>query len=161
MKIKTTIVASLCALVCAVGLLWWHSSRTPQVLPPLAAAPASNAVASSPHITGSSQAPFPSTNVGSNQPLSREFDLAVNPYAAGLREPGKSKREWDAGYITHFQQAKSGDAVKFELTGGVMAEGNVKIIQVANGQVSYVSGELTAPEAGKFFFLTPPAGGKA
>ena len=161
MKIKTTIVASLCALVCAVGLLWWHSSRTSQVLPPLAAAPASNAVASSPHITGSSQAPFPSTNVGSNQPLSREFDLAVNPYAAGLREPGKSKREWDDGYITHFQQAKSGDAVKFELTGGVMAEGNVKIIQDANGQVSYVSGELTAPEAGKFFFLTPPAGGKA
>lgn len=42
-----------------------------------------------------------------------------------------------------------------------MAEGTVKIIQVVDGKVTYVSGELTAPEPGKFFFLTPPLGGKA
>ena len=89
------------------------------------------------------------------------MDLAVNPYAGALREPGKSKRDWNAGYIGTFQKAKAGDPVRFELTGGVMAEGSVKITQITDGQVSYVSGVLDAPEPGKFFFLTPPVGGKA
>ena len=157
MNIKKIIVASLGVAVGVGSLLWWHSSLTPHALSPLAATSASNVV----NVIGSSNASLQSVSASTNQPLSREFDLALNPYAAGLHEPGKSKRAWDAGYITNFQQAKSGDAVKFELTARVMAEGSVKIIQVADGQVSYVSGELTAPEAGKFFFLTPPAGGKA
>lgn len=89
------------------------------------------------------------------------MDLKVNPYAAGLREPGKFKREWDVDFIKNFQQSKAGDLVRFELTSGVMAEGMVKIIQVADGSVTYISGELIKPESGKFFFLTPPAGGKA
>ncbi len=89
------------------------------------------------------------------------MDIAVSPYAGGLRERGKSKRAWDVGYIESFQHAKDGDPVRFELTNGVMAAGSVKIIQLRDGAVSYVSGELTAPEAGRFFFLTPPAGGKA
>ena len=37
----------------------------------------------------------------------------------------------------------------------------VRTVQSGEGRVTYVAGELTAPEAGKFFFLTPPAGGKA
>ena len=89
------------------------------------------------------------------------MDITVNPYAAGLHAPGKSKRAWDAAYIESFQQAKNGDPVRIELTGGVMAEGSVKIIQFNDSRVSYVSGELTGPETGKFFFLTPPLGGKA
>ena len=87
--------------------------------------------------------------------------MAVNPYAGALREPGKSKRAWDAGYIESFQSAKSGDPVHFELTGGVIAEGSVKITQIEGGRVAYVSGVLARPESGKFFFLTPPDGGKA
>jgi hypothetical protein len=86
----------------------------------------------------------------------------VNPYAGALRENGKSKRDWDASYIQSFRTSKTGDPVRFELTNGVMAEGTIKIVRNSqDGQVSYVSGELTAPETGKFFFLTPPAGGKA
>src|SRR5689334_924828 len=30
------------------------------------------------------------------RPQTREFDINVNPYAAALQEPGKSKRAWDA-----------------------------------------------------------------
>ena len=37
----------------------------------------------------------------------------------------------------------------------------IKITQTRDGELCYVSGELTAPEPGKFFVLTPPAGGKA
>ncbi|MES2657608.1 MAG: DUF642 domain-containing protein [Verrucomicrobiota bacterium] len=94
-------------------------------------------------------------------PVSREMDVTVNPYAAGLGGPGKSKRAWDAGFIGSFLQAKAGDPVRFELTNGVIAQGTVKMIQSDGTVVSHVSGELTAPEKGKFFLLTPPAGGKA
>jgi len=166
---KPLLVAFLVAL--AVGtVLWWQH-------PPAARGPSSPAVASgaAAHAVAppASLNPPPASVVAggnlppqvaaasTNQPLSREFDLTVNPYAAALREPGKSKRGWDADYIKTFQTAKAGDPVKFELTGGVMAEGSVKIIQAAGGEVSYVSGVLTAPETGKFFFLTPPIGGKA
>lgn len=102
----------------------------------------------------------PGTSAGTVR-VSREMDIAVNPYAAGLSGPGKSKRAWDARFIQGFSQAKDGDAVSFELTGGVMAEGIVKIVQSDGAVVSYVSGELTAPEKGKFFFILPPEGGKA
>ena len=78
-----------------------------------------------------------------------------------MREPGKSKRAWDADFLRAFQNAKNGDPIRFELTGGVMAAGTIKITQYRDGELSYLSGELTAPEAGKFFFLTPPPGGKA
>jgi hypothetical protein len=94
-------------------------------------------------------------------PISREMDVALNPYAAGLRGPGSSKRAWDARFIERFQQAKDGDPVRIELTDGVVAEGIVKIVQRDGAVVSYVSGELTTPEQGKFFILTPPEGRKA
>ncbi|RYD66454.1 MAG: hypothetical protein EOP83_05005, partial [Verrucomicrobiaceae bacterium] len=89
------------------------------------------------------------------------MDVTLNPYAAGLQQPGTSKRAWDVGFIGRFQEAKDGDPIRFELTDGAIAEGVVKIVQRDGGVVSYVSGELTAPEKGKFFFLTPPEGGKA
>ncbi len=126
-----------------------------------AAAPTSGGISTGTQATAATTAPLASAGVDPNRPVSRELDPAVNPYAAALREPGKSKRAWDADYIGQFQSAKAGDPVRFELTAGVMAEGVVKIIQLAKGRVAYVSGTLTAPEPGKFFFLTPPAGGKA
>ena len=94
-------------------------------------------------------------------PASREMDVALNPYAAGLQAPGTSKRAWDVHFIQSFQQGKEGDPIRFELTDGAIAEGVVKIVQRDGAVVAYVSGELTAPEKGKFFFLTPPEGGKA
>lgn len=95
----------------------------------------------------------------SPQPL--EPAEATNPYAAALREPGISKRPWPVDFMSQFQQAAAGDPVRFELTGGVFASGTLKISQFRDGEVTYVSGELTAPEKGKFFFLTPPSGSKA
>jgi len=105
------------------------------------------------------------TGGGGNAPVdlvaSREMNLAVNPYAASLRGPGKSKRTWDADSINQFQNAKSGDPVAFELTGGGMAQGEVRFLRYREGRISYVSGRLTDPEQGTFFILRPPEGGKA
>jgi len=152
---KKVLLVGLCVFFFVGGLLWWHYSQSSREVAPRATAVSSGSVKAGTNLPPvlAKAAPAPS--------VSREMDLTVNPYASGLREPGKSKRGWDADYIKSFQQAKNGDPVRFELTGGVMAEGSVKITQIKDGQVTYVSGVLTAPEPGKFFFLTPPAGGKA
>lgn len=97
------------------------------------------------------------TNAG----VSREFDARVNPYAGALREPGQSKRAWDADFLKGFATAQSGDPIRFELTAGRMAAGTIQTVQQRDGEIVYLAGQLTEPEAGKFFFLQPPAGGKA
>src|SRR5689334_11131605 len=63
------------------------------------------------------------TNIraATNRPATREFDMTANPYAGALLEPGKSKRAWDANFLKTLQNAKSGDAIRFELTDGKMA----------------------------------------
>ncbi len=91
----------------------------------------------------------------------RAVDATVNPYAAALREPGESKREWDAGFLSGFQNATNGQPIQFELTQGRVASGVIRITQYRNGELSYLSGELTTPETGKFFFLKPPQDGMA
>ncbi|MFO1512920.1 MAG: LamG-like jellyroll fold domain-containing protein [Verrucomicrobiota bacterium] len=101
---------------------------------------------------------LPSTNAPSNAVGSK---LGINPYAGALREPGKSKRNWDMNFMKAHQPAAAGEAIEFELTEGRRAKGVVKITQYRNGELSYFSGELSEPEKGEFFFLTPPAVGVA
>ncbi len=85
----------------------------------------------------------------------------LNPYAGALREPGKSKRAWATDFIRQFQNATEGTPIRFELTEGREAVGEVRITQYRDGEISYVSGVLTEPESGEFFFLTPPQLGVA
>ena len=94
-------------------------------------------------------------------PLTVTTAAPVNPYAGALQEPGKSKRAWPAEFLQQYQKAAAGDPIQFELTQGVMASGVIRLTQQRDGEVTYLSGELAQPETGKFFFLTPPAGGKA
>jgi hypothetical protein len=49
---------------------------------------------------------------------SPEFNMAINPYAGALREPGKSKRAWDAGFLQTLGNVSEGQPISFELTGG-------------------------------------------
>ncbi|HWX20403.1 MAG TPA: cadherin domain-containing protein, partial [Candidatus Binatia bacterium] len=102
----------------------------------------------------------PAQTPGTNQGTS-EFDLSKNPYAASLREPSKSKRAWDPRFLRDLTNAASGEPIRFELTDGVMASGTIKLTQYREGELTYISGELDQPDRGKFFFLTPPPGGKA
>ncbi|MES2657612.1 MAG: DUF642 domain-containing protein [Verrucomicrobiota bacterium] len=170
---RRTLLLGLLIALCIVTLLWRQHLPVVRESSPLAAGPpvstraaetdpASDVVGSGGKPLQAEDADTPtSPTVANKPPVPREMDVAVNPYAAGLSGPGKSKRQWDAGYIEGFQQAKDGDPVSFELTDGVMASGHLKMVQVQNGIVSYVSGELTAPEKGRFFLLTPPQGSKA
>lgn len=161
---KTVLLAGLMALV-VIGIFVTKSYFHPRSAVPKEVV--SNSVGTKPTAPvatiQSTQAAQP---VATNQPaatgaLSREMDLKVNPYAAALREPGKSKRAWDANFLSHYQNAASGDPIGFELTEGRMASGVIRITQFKEGELTYMSGELSKPEAGKFFFLKPPEGGKA
>jgi len=98
---------------------------------------------------------------GSNSGSAAPVGAPINPYAGALREPGKSKRAWEVSFLKTHQHATAGDAIEFELTEGRIAKGLVKITQYRNGELSYISGELNEPEAGEFFFLTPPQLGVA
>jgi hypothetical protein len=149
-------------LLIAAGLLaavavrqFWPANQTPTSAPSVSAAtlsaPANAATNTAP---GSDHDSVPATQTAS------KFGI-VNPYAAALKVPGKSKRAWDVSFMKTHQHAAAGDAIEFELTGGRMATGIVRIMQYRNGELSYLSGDLSAPEKGEFFFLTPPALGVA
>lgn len=156
------------AMIVAASLyltLLHHRSRSVVVIKP-ATAPVPVAAASmpvpKPPVQAASAAPVTNAVVSAAAPKTgREFDLAVNPYASALREPGKSKRAWDPDFLKNLPNPKEGDPIRFELTNGKMASGTMKIMQYRDGELTYLSGELTEPETGKFFFITPPAGGKA
>ena len=158
---KKLLIFGLFVALCVGAIVWRQRQLAVRGSASPAARPTVSTTVPGPNTTGVGKMSTSLANAGTNLPVSREMDLSVNPYAAGLHEPGKAKRPWEADYIKTFQTAKVGDPVQFELTGGVLAQGDVKIIQNEGGQVSYVSGVLTAPETGKFFFLTPPVGGKA
>jgi hypothetical protein len=125
----------------------------------LATALTTNAAAPRSAILNSNQ----TANAVGSRPVvgAREFDLVINPYAAGLREPGRAKRAWESDFLQRQQNVSEGVPIEFELTGGVMASGVIKLVQRDGAGITYLSGELTAPEAGKFFFLRPPVGGRA
>ena len=159
---RAVLITGLVAVIC-VGLYFATSQRRQ---------PAENGAISQPASvdpSGDSASVAPKPLAGRSnsparpavQPLSPEFDLTVNPYAAALREPGKSKRSWNADFLHGFQPAASGETISFELTGGRIASGTIRITQYRDGELVYLSGELSEPEPGKFFFLTPPTGGKA
>ena len=143
--VKKLLLIVLLGVLGICGILWIH--RFPAANKPAlhtAAPPASMVGPNTNAITNNAlKAASANSNVSVSRPL--------NPYASALREPGKSKRAWDAGFIEHFAQANKGDPIRFELTEGVMAEGVVGIIQLTDGRVTYISGELTAPEPGKYF----------
>jgi hypothetical protein len=103
----------------------------------------------------------PGRKIIDRPPTSREFDPAVNPYAAGLRAPGRSKRPWQVDFLQRRNAMQRDERIEFDLTDGLVARGHVKILQRDGLGITYVSGEITAPEPGRFFFLRPPVGGKA
>ena len=159
MKALVKLLVVFCAVI-VCGLLAW---RLP-LKKPAADSPGLMASAASSGLAAQSFPPASNRLVvaaGGRTNLSREFDLTVNPYAAALSAPGRAKRAWEADFLERHSSAAVSNAIQFELTGGVTATGVVKIVQRDGNGITYISGELTAPEAGKFFFLRPPGGGRA
>jgi hypothetical protein len=112
--IKRLLWVGAAALALAAGLFLacFHSpapSRQTATGPSVAAAAATGAV--NVKSTGA-----PGLSPSARPAQAGESDLAVNPYAGALREPGKSKRAWDPEFIKQFRNAASNAPIQFELT---------------------------------------------
>src|SRR5260221_1243597 len=86
--------------------------------------------------------------------------LARNPLTPP-RQPGATpppqkappqKRLWDPQFLAGMQTAGEGDAIRFELVDGQWASGTLRSLERRGGEVIRVSGQLTDPEVGRFFF---------
>lgn len=157
MKIRIVVIAGV-LLSGVLGLLVFQNRQAVEK-PPQVNSPTAGLVASA--VTTTSAASNATANVSASPGLLVSNLVVINPYEPSLNVPGKSKRAWDVGFMKMHQQAATGEAIEFELTEGRMAKGNVRITQFRDGELFYISGTLTAPETGEFFFLTPPAMGVA
>ena len=70
------------------------------------------------------------------------------------------KREWDYNYFSSLTNASPGSPIRFVLTDGVFATGAIHHLEHTHGEWHYVSGELTSPEPGRFFFQKQTLSGK-
>jgi len=71
------------------------------------------------------------------------------------------KRAWDPKYLAGLSNAAEGDAIRFELVAGEFASGTIQHAEHKNGELTFVSGQLTTPESGRFFFQKQSMPGKA
>ena len=70
------------------------------------------------------------------------------------------RRNWNPNFLNRFHAAGRGSAIEFDLVRGQLASG--RILHIERGQeVIYISGELTIPESGRFFFQKQKNPGKA
>lgn len=74
--------------------------------------------------------------------------------------PTAERRPWDVQYLNTFYHQSTNSPVRFDLTGGAAAAGTVRYIERRDGEVVYVTGTLTEPEAGRFFFQKQAEAGK-
>ncbi len=71
------------------------------------------------------------------------------------------KRAWDPQFLAQLNNAAEGDPIRFELVNGEWASGTIQHAEHKNGELTYVSGPLTAPEVGRYFFQKQSLPGKA
>ena len=96
--------------------------------------------------------------------LSAAVPSAVPPALSGRTAAGSrlnpERRAWDYGYLASLNRATSGSPIRFELTGGAYAAGSIRHLEHTNGELISLSGELTLPEPGRFFFQKQTLPGK-
>jgi alpha-tubulin suppressor-like RCC1 family protein len=73
----------------------------------------------------------------------------------------RRKRPWDPSFLGRLDRAAAGDPIRFELVNGETAVGAVRHAERDGRSLIYVSGELTAPEGGRFFFQKQTRPGRA
>ena len=78
--------------------------------------------------------------------------VAVGGPTAAVSRVGKRKRLWDRSFLASLRGAAPGMPMRFELLGGELASGTLLVVKASRSEATYVSGRLTQPEAGRFFF---------
>jgi hypothetical protein len=84
--------------------------------------------------------------------------LAVTMPAAAAGQP--PRRAWDYNYLASLSNAAPGTPIRFELEAGSFAAGTIQHAEYTNDELTYVSGVVTQPESGRFFFQKQTLPGK-
>ncbi len=82
-------------------------------------------------------------------------------HAAATDAASPRKRAWDSRYLAALGHPRENAPIRFELVAGIFASGTVQQVETRSGEVIRISGHLTAPETGRFFFQKQPLPGKA
>ncbi len=151
---KSLTVALTTLLLGSLMLFFVFTRKHPSGVPKATQPPPSNLSASGQAVQRGASAP------AQVQPAQAAASTNA-PAAAEVSLPAPPKRAWDRDFLTGLQASGKGSPIRFQLIGDQWAAGNIQYLQRTNGQVLYVSGILTQPEMGKFFFQSQTRAGKA
>ena len=76
---------------------------------------------------------------------------AQGPAQAAEAAKPPRKRSWDAAFLGSLSNTAQRAPIRFELVDGEWASGTIQYAERKAGETVYVSGQLTTPEAGRFF----------
>ena len=76
------------------------------------------------------------------------------PGASSHPPPDESpkQRPWDTKYLANLGAIAEGEATQFELVEGRMAVGTICHVRREKGEIVFISGQISDPEIGRFFF---------
>ncbi|MBL9174269.1 MAG: cadherin domain-containing protein [Verrucomicrobiales bacterium] len=141
------------ALVAALSVAWLIHKRGPESHPAVptvvSETPAAPTSEAGPALTPIPSAAAPAPSAAAPHPIAVSAP-GNGPVSAA--SPPPLRRRWDPAWLESFAGAEAPLPVRFELTGGAMAEGVVSYIQESADHVVYLAGRLTEPETGVFFF---------
>jgi autotransporter-associated beta strand protein len=148
-----------CLLI--LGIAFWlyegqNQKKTNQNSPqngPSAAGPVTGGVQST--------SPVSAMPLASNVSATRTGQSVVSTGRPPAVASPPRKRAWDPQFLTNLSNAAEGDPIRFELVNGEWASGTIQHAEHKNSELTYVSGQLTSPEAGRFFFQKQSLPGKA
>src|SRR5581483_6691802 len=143
MKAFSMLVLAVALMVLGVRL--WTSeqhSRFKDSSPTIARAVPGN-VASSPAVLAAS----------SSAPHQSNPNTAISSAGRGERLlHGLRKRAWDRKFLDNLSGARVGGNLRFPLVDSQIASGVITELEQGHGQFLIVSGKLSEPEPGRFFF---------
>ncbi|MFO1458448.1 MAG: cadherin domain-containing protein [Verrucomicrobiota bacterium] len=143
------------ALAAALTVAWLVHRSVPGSSPVVPAV-ASEAQGTPPSAPKAELAPVPAAAATTAPANPSNAATATAVAASGTVVPAANplplRRRWDPAWLESFAGAEAPIPVRFELTGGLMAEGVVSYLQESADHVVYLAGRLTEPETGIFFF---------
>ena len=63
-----------------------------------------------------------------------------------------NKRAWDPNFLDSLRDVSRGKPIQFELVDGKKASGKIGRWEHSGDELTSISGQLSEPEAGRFFF---------
>lgn len=150
-------------LLITAAIIFTQNSASKKEADPQPTTAAAQTPPSSPVNRPSNVPATPVTTHQSNASALVHHAISATP-AAPVPAGGSSavrKRAWDYNFLKSLSNQAVGANIRFDLVNGVQAEGTIRYIKHENGEITYITGNLTAPETGNFFFQKQTEAGNA